>query len=241
LIDVQLVNLTEIIYAEEDHEITLQCSIHGLNTDETDYDIMFYSLPKCEYYQQQLLEEINDAYSIISSNNGTIRTSELHILKANTSQSGSYSCKVILHRDKPEECLFIETPPMTVDIGATCTSKNTPNTDKNINTPAAITGSILGGTILLLLISVCIHVYAWKKAQKQPEVQQQQPQPDPRPLVEAQGPQDQDPHGDEQHQLVDQGTTKICIHGSKLAFHHGIINNTLIHRAWTTCVWCNKK
>jgi hypothetical protein len=210
LIDVQLVNLTELIYAEEGHEVILQCSIHGLNTDETDYDIMFYNVPKCEYYQQQLLGEINDAYSIISSSNGTIRTSKLHILEAKASHSGSYSCKVKLHKDKPEECATIETTPMTVDIGATsnntltCTTDNTPTTDNKTTTPAVITGSLLGigGTILLILISVCIHVCVWKKTHKQPEqVQQQQPQPEQHPPVDE---HEQRPPVEPQPEVVDE-------------------------------------
>ena len=194
----ELVNLTEIIHSEEGHEVILQCSIVGLNDDETDYDIMFYNLPKCEYNQKKLLGEINSSYII---NNGT--TSELHVPGAKASHSGNYSCKVKVHRDEPEECVFVATPPMTVDIQAT----NTP-TD---NLPATISGSVLGVVVFVVLIVLFIS-YAWKKTRKQQEqAQQQQPQHEGRPLVdepEAQKPLNPiapDHHHNEQHQLVGQG------------------------------------
>ena len=178
----QLVNLTEIIHSEEDHEVILQCSIVGLNDDETDYDIMFYNLPKCSYNQKVLLGEINSSYII---NNGTI--CELHVPKANASHSGNYSCKVKVHRGEPEECVFVETPRMTVDIEAT----NTPtSTDNHTNIPATISGSVLGVAVFVLLIVLFI---VWKKTRKQQE------------QAKLQQPIAPDHHHNEQNRLVGQG------------------------------------
>ena len=185
-IDVQFVNLTKIAHPEY-HKVILQCSIIGLNADETDYDIKFYNLLKCEYYQQQQLGEINDGYSIISSSNGTTRTSELHILEPNASQSGSYSCKIKLHKDEPEECVLIETPPMIIDIEAPLMSTNAPTTTTTTNTNklAIIIGSVLGGVIFALIIITTIIIII-VKTRKQPEqVQPQQPQPGPPPRPQS--------------------------------------------------------
>ena len=179
----QLVNLTEIIHSEEDHEVILQCSIVGLNDDETDYDILFYSLPKCNYNQKVLLGEINSSYIV---NNGT--TCELHLPKAKASHSGNYSCKIKVHRDEPEECVFVETPPMTVDIQAT----NTP-TDNHTNIPATISGSVLGVAVFVLLIVLFVS-YAWKKNRKQRE-QEQRPLMDESEVQEPLNPDHNEQQG----------------------------------------------
>ena len=212
LTDVQLINLTETIYPEENHEAILQCSIVGLNADETDYDITFYHLPKCEYYQQQLSGQ-SDSY-IIPTNNGT--TQELHVPKANSSHSGNYSCIVKLHKDKPEECVLVETPPKTVDI------EHTPeNTPKNIDTTAVIITVTVVGSVLIFVIIIPILLYVCKKTQQL--WQPQQPQPEPRvlmderaplnphnPILERQQWQDLAEQSDKHRQLADQGITRIC-------------------------------
>ncbi len=115
LIDVELVNKTPIVHQEENHKVILQCSITGLSSEETDFEIAFIHLSKCEHHQQQPSgqTEIKDAHTV-SINNGTTR--ELQIPRAKVAHSGDYHCRYKIHTLKSRECMYVETQPKIIDI-----------------------------------------------------------------------------------------------------------------------------
>ena len=167
--DVQLVNLTPIVYHKDNDKVIFQCSITGLDSDENDFDIQFH-VHKHKHDQQQPNghNELQSSYT----NNGTI--CELHIPNANASHSGDYYCKVKIHTHESKECMVVQTQPKTLSIDI----PNTGNDNKVLlATTIALSAFIFLSIIIIIITIVIYNILCMYKRKKRQRHQQEHEQP----------------------------------------------------------------
>ena len=169
-------NLTPIVYQDgNNHKVIFQCTITGLDSNETDVEIKFDHQRKCtcKHNQQEanIQMELEDAYTT------NVTVGELHIPSANASHSGDYHCTVKIHTQQRNECMLVKTLAKTVDIQDTAP----PNDNNTIAIATTVPVSVI---IIVLLASIIL--YGYKKKTKQ---QHNQPEP-PQPPGEEQEPEE---------------------------------------------------